>query len=268
MDLGDRMKQYEGQETERTFIPGLPVIVRLDGRAFHTFTRGLVKPFDYAFMALMEEVTKALVQETNAVIGYTQSDEISLVLWNSDPKVHPYFGGRIQKTVSVLASKATAEFNAHLSRQIPEKVGEMPLFDARAFVVPTLEEAANCLLWREQDATKNSISAAAQAHFPHKDLHGLHSNQLQERLWAEAGVNWNTYPTSAKRGSYWAKRTVEVPFSADDLNQLPPRHAARTDPNFKLTRTGVVQLDLPPLGSVANRVGVLFHGEQPVIRTT
>lgn len=267
MELGDRMKMYECQEIDRILMPGLPAIVRLDGRAFHTFTKGLEKPYDFSLIELMSEVTKSLVEETNALVGYTQSDEISLVLWNEDPKVQPYFGGRIQKITSILASKATAEFNARLAKHLPQKMNFLPLFDARVFSVPTLEEAANCILWREQDATKNSISMAAQAYFSHKSLHGLHSNELQEKLFSEAGVNWNHYPASAKRGSYFVKRQVERSFTTKEIEALPAQHAARSNPNLKVVRSDILRVEFPPLSSIENRVGVLFFGEQPVIRT-
>lgn len=76
-DLGDRMKMYEGQEAGRHFIPHLPIIARMDGRAFHTFARDLEKPYDSRMMESMCSVTTALVHETNAIVGYTQSDEIT-----------------------------------------------------------------------------------------------------------------------------------------------------------------------------------------------
>ena len=116
--FGDRMKMYEGIEAQRAFMPGLPICVRIDGRAFHTFTRGMQRPYDKAMADAMIETTKYLVQQTYACIGYTQSDEISLVLRDD---AEPLFGGRISKLTSVLASMATAKFNEVIHKTYPEK---------------------------------------------------------------------------------------------------------------------------------------------------
>lgn len=170
--LGDRMKLYEQAEAGRAALPLLPVCLRLDGRSFSAWTRGLQRPFDPRLSALMIEVTTKLVEETGALVGYTQSDEISLVLYSDDPKSELWFAGKLQKLTSVAASFATAHFNARVPALLPERSGRLACFDCRAWTVPSLEEAANVLVWREVDATKNSVSMAAREFYSHRALHG------------------------------------------------------------------------------------------------
>ena len=158
MDLGDRMKMYEGRETGRRVMPGLPICARIDGRAFHTFTRGLARPYDERLTECMVETARFLVQETGAVIGYTQSDEITLLFYTQEPGSQHFFGGKIQKMVSVLASAATCQFAKQMQDKLPEKADSLVMFDCRVWGVPTLEEACNVLVWRELDATRKQHS--------------------------------------------------------------------------------------------------------------
>ena len=151
-DFGDRMKLYEQAEAGRRTLPLLPVCARIDGRSFSSWTRGLARPFDPGLSRAMVETTKTLVEETKARIGYTQSDEISLVFKADRFESELFFDGKIQKLVSVLASLATAHFNALVPELIPTKTGKLAVFDARVWTVPNDEEAANVLLWREKDA--------------------------------------------------------------------------------------------------------------------
>lgn len=264
--LGDRMKLYEQVESGRRLLPLLPVLARIDGRCFSSFTRGLARPYDERLSRLMVETCRFLVDETNAAVGYVQSDEISLA-WHSkriDSAI--FFDGRVLKMTSQLAALATAFFNRHLSTFLPEKANTLPTFDARVWNVPNLEEAANCFLWREQDATRNSISMAAQAHFSHGQLQGKHTGDMQEMLWS-VGVNWNDYPSFFKRGVFVQRRTVLRAFTTREIEQLPPRHEARSNPDLQVARTEWVQLDMPPFGEVVNRVDVLFDGATPCRRS-
>lgn len=192
--LGDRMKGYEA--VTRTILPRRTyTVLRLDGRAFHSYTRGCEKPFDYQLMQDMDGVMIALCEEISGVdLAYTQSDEISLLLSDFD-SVHtePWFGGVVQKMVSNAASIATAQLNMLRDQG-------RALFDARVFTLPNSVEVANYFMWRQRDCVRNSISMAAQAVFSHKELQGLSANQLQEKLFTERGINWNDYPVGAKRG--------------------------------------------------------------------
>jgi len=260
--LGDRMKRYERLASGR-FLPQLPICARIDGKRFSRFTRGLARPYDERLSRLMIDTTRYLVEETQAVIGYTQSDEISLVFYRDDPDAQVFLDGRIQKLTSILAAMTTAYFGKELARRLPEKAEAMPLFDCRTWVVPTLDEAVNVLVWREADATKNSLSMAAREHYGHGELHGVGGAELHELLHAK-GINWNDYPRFFKRGTYVQRRTVKRRFTADELSRLPAQHAARQDPELEVERRVTVELDLPPIRRVANRRAVVFDGAEPI----
>jgi tRNA(His) 5'-end guanylyltransferase len=265
--LGDRMKLYEGLTTPHRLLPMLPVVARIDGRSFHTFTKGLQRPYDPGLSRLMVETTRYLVEETNARIGYTQSDEINLVLYSDDHESKIYFDGRLQKLVSQLAAQATAAFNFLLPTHLPEKAAQrglhnLPSFDARVFVVPSLTEAANAILWRELDASKNSVSMAARAYYSHGELLGKNSSEMQEMLF-QKGVNWDSYPAFFKRGTYIRRRAVRRKFSVEELAALPPLHNAHKNPDLEIERSEIAEIELPPLNRVTNREQVLFFGADP-----
>lgn len=266
-ELGARMKAYEAHETQRRFLEGLPVVVRLDGKRFSRWTHGLARPYDDRLSGLMVDTARHLVEETGACIGYTQSDEISLILEaprSADGKDGDVFlHGRVQKLTSILASMGTAFFNLRLPGRIPERAERPALFDCRAFVVPHREEAANVLLWRELDATKNSLSMAARHHYPHAALLNKSSAEQHELL-HEVGVNWNDYPAFFKRGTFVQRRKVSRPFSAQELAELPEKHAARSNPGLVVERTVVQTIEMPPFRKVTNRVAVVFDGAEPL----
>lgn len=195
--LGDRMKGYESI-TQSKLMNRTPVIIRLDGKAFHTFTRGLEKPFDAGLnLAMAATMTTLCDAIQGAMLGYTQSDEISILLqdWASFT-TDGWYDYKIQKMVSVAASIATATFNDIYKH--PKK-DALALFDARVFNVP-FEEVTNYFIWRQQDAVRNSINSLAQAHFSHKELQTLNVSQVQDKLVLEKGINWNDVPTRFKRG--------------------------------------------------------------------
>jgi tRNA(His) guanylyltransferase len=212
--LGDRMKRYEAATRfvlpQRTFT-----ICRVDGRAFHSLLRHAARPFDYDFMAVMDEVAAALCREiAGAVISYAHSDEVSVLLADfGSVHTEPWFGGGVQKMASIAASVATVEFNYRAAASHRTLVDSIPnfsgTFDARVFTIPTPVEVANYFIWRQRDAVRNSVSMAAQAHFSHRQLHGLNGGQMQELLWSEKGVNWNDYPDGAKRGRICQRVTGE-----------------------------------------------------------
>lgn len=163
-ELGDRMKFYEAIEVKRVLMPTLPICCRLDGKCFSKFTKDLARPYDEKFSKIMIDITRYLVEETNACIGYTQSDEISLILYSEDIKSQTFFNGRIQKLNSVLASMATAKLMYLLFTNFPKKIKELPSFDCRIWNVPSKIEAVNNLIWRQMDCSKNSISMAASSY--------------------------------------------------------------------------------------------------------
>lgn len=263
-DLGDRMKLYEGMEAGRRLMPLLPALARIDGRAFHSFTRGMDRPFDARFSACMLDTTAALVRETGACMGYTQSDEITLAWHSQTTQSQIWFDGRVAKMTSQLAAQATLIFYRLVLERMPQYANRLPTFDARVWNAPNRAEGANVFLWREWDATKNSVSMAASACYSHKALMGKNSQQKHDMLHAK-GVNWNNYPAMFKRGAYVQRRTVAVPFGVDELDRLPPKHAARTNPALVVERSVCSALDMPPLGAVMNREAVIFDGAPPLL---
>lgn len=209
--LGERMKEYE-MVTDIKLINKLPVIIRLDGKAFHTFTRGFKKPFDDILSDAMSNTMLFLCENIqNCVFGYTQSDEITLVLYNPSIESEPWFDNRLEKIVSLSASLATLAFNKYLveNKNVDEKKFWKATFDARAFNLPVFE-VVNNIIWRQQDATKNSINCVAQANFSHKELQGKNGSQMQDMLMLEKGINWNNTPTKYKRGMCCIKKLMDI----------------------------------------------------------
>lgn len=223
--LGDRLKTFERIETEARFPPNTYLYVRIDGRSFSKFTKGLPRPYDERLSSLMKLVTASLVKEFNAVIGYTQSDEISLVINNSYEK-SCIFEAKKQKLISTIASFTSAVFNAHLATTIPEKdplvTGKYPSFDCRIFPVVSADEATNAILWREHDAIKNSVSMAAYHHFSHKELHGVNTAVMKDMLKTRASVIWDDYPKYFKSGSYLQRTTYDKVLT--DGSTVPRSH--------------------------------------------
>lgn len=224
-NLGDRMKENYENRAKTQLLRRTPVIIRLDGKAFHTFTRGFEKPFDKALVCTMQDTMLVLCKEIQGcVLGYTQSDEITLVLTDyTKLETSAWFDYDVQKICSVSASIATLAFNRSFTKQCmlhaadysintnnahSSSVCKGALFDSRCFNIPK-EEVTNCILWRQQDATRNSINVVAQSNFSHKELHGLNVNQVQNKLFKERNINWNNFPTYLKRGSCCIKREVD-----------------------------------------------------------
>ncbi len=216
--LGDRMKSYEAV-TRSVLMPHSYHVIRVDGRAFHTYLRRANKPFDTAFIVDMEAVGVALCKEImGAVFAYGQSDEISVLMQDLEPQSQPWFGGVVQKVVSIAASLATVALVERRGFAL------LPQFDARVFTLPSAAEVQNYFLWRQQDAVRNSISMAAQAHFPHKTLLGLNKQELQEKLFRQRDINWNNYPVECKRGwvvSYGSSTPIDA---VEGFEPLPVQH--------------------------------------------
>jgi len=262
--LGDRMKSYENQTCGIKLINRIPVIARLDGKCFSKFTKGLERPYDKRLSDLMIETTKYLVKETNANCGYTQSDEISLVFYTNKVESSVYFNGRLFKMIGDLAAMASVYFNKELGKYLPEKVEKMPRFDARVYNVPTLEEAVNVFIWREMDATKNSINMAASKYYSHKQLMNKNGSEKQEMLFKK-GVNWNIYPSFFKRGTYIQRKRVQRPFSTEEIEKLPTKHNARKNPDLLVERWEISNASLPPILKISNKIDVIIHGESYIL---
>lgn len=202
------MKMYE-QAARTTLTRRVPLILRVDGKAFHTWTRGMDRPFDMKLIEAMDRVTLALCEECEgAVLAYTQSDEISLLLHNYKRlQSQPWFDNQVQKMVSVAASVAGATLTKESFRiwapiETLVAPGDVKIrtafFDARAFILPEAE-VANYFLWRQQDASRNSIQMLARSLYSHKELNGKNTSELNELCHAK-GVNWNDLPTRLRRG--------------------------------------------------------------------
>lgn len=257
--LGDKHKKYEAR-TETKLMNGCPVVIRLDGRAFHTFTRGLKRPYDARMSKAMIDTTIDLVSETSADIGYCQSDEITLGFGNLDNTKEFMFSGRVQKIVSVVASIASVKFNRIIQETIPERANLMPVFDARVFQYPTLELAAETFMWRETDATRNSLTMAAHAHYNHKELQGAGFTKKHDMLHAK-DVNWNDYPAFFKRGTYVGKRKVMKQLSQAELVRIPEKFR---EPGKWFERSVVTDLGLQEYSKLMNPIRVFFFGENAV----
>lgn len=215
--LGTRMKAYEA-ETRVIVQPHDYTILRLDGRAFHSYLRNARKPFDYDFIEDMAWLSCCLAKEVaGTTLAYTQSDEISILLQNLREETEFWFGGKLQKLVSVTA--ATAASLLTLKRHVGmdgQRDFRAVAFDCRVFSLPTLDEVNNYFMWRQRDAIRNSIQMAAQAHFSHRTLQNLNTSKLIEKLRDEAGVEWEDYPEEARQGTLVKKVYGEKPTSYVD----------------------------------------------------
>jgi len=192
-DIGDRMKAYEN--VNRTYLPRRThTIVRVDGRAFHTLLKDAERPFDKDVINSMDAVANELfIQIQGAQFAYVQSDEVSVLMTDFDTiQTEPWFGGNIQKIASVSASIATMAFNCY------EQYGAT--FDSRVFTVPDRTEVMNYFLWRQRDCIRNSIHMVARSLCSHKELQGLNTEQLQEKIYEKTGSSWADYEDRLKRG--------------------------------------------------------------------
>jgi tRNA(His) 5'-end guanylyltransferase len=213
----------------------------------------------------MVAVTTELVDHFQAKVGYTQSDEITLAWYSAPHETTEYpFSGRFQKLESLMAAYATAVFNRLLGIHIPEKEGKLAIFDARAFVVPNIKEAYHAFLWRQQDATKNAISMAAQSMFSHKSLQGLHGPEMQEKMFAEKGVNFNDYPFFFKRGTFVKRFTVTRPIESADFERVPPEFWESFRAKREITRTEIKPMDVW-LSKEEDPVDILFGDGRPIL---
>ena len=230
-DLGTRMKEYE-KRNQYYLQKRTPVAIRVDGRSFHTFTKGFKRPFDDILMKSMQETAKYMCENIQgAKFAYIQSDEITIILTDYDTlETDCWFNYRTDKLCSISASMATMAFNKFFERnaenyiqncatdyetdglygkdtpeyqlcEIYQKAAEKgAMFDARCFNIPK-EEVTNLIYWRQLDAIRNSIQMVGQANFSHKELQNKTCNMIQDMLHEQKGINWNDYPTVCKRGS-------------------------------------------------------------------
>ena len=249
-ELGKRMKEFYEAVPKTRLVRRTPVAIRIDGKAFHTFTRGFEKPFDDVLGRAMRETMKYLCENIQGcVLGYTQSDEITLILIDYKKLTSSaWFDYEVQKMCSIAASMATMAFNhffeanyykwkektfptdymGHMAVPYDEdsfrldeayvkSLNKGAMFDARVFNIPK-EEVANLIYWRQLDATRNSIQMVGQANFSHSELQNKSCNVIQEMLFQERDINWNDFPTHLKRGSCCVKVETSTTFSIEHEN--------------------------------------------------
>lgn len=208
-ELGDRIKLNYESRTKVKLPRRTYTIIRLDGKAFHTYTRGFAKPYDNDLMNAMDYTTKMLCENIQGCkLGYVQSDEISLLLTDFDKlTTEAYFDGNVQKITSITASMATAYFNEYM-RNNREDIDRLAFFDSRVFTISNPNEVVNYFLWRQNDAVRNSISMTAQSLYSHDDLKFINMSQAQD-MCMEKDVNWNDLPDGFKRGRMSIKGEYE-----------------------------------------------------------
>ena len=230
-NLAVRMKEFYENVPKTNLMRRTPVVIRIDGKTFHSFTKGFKRPFDEVLIKTMQETTKYLCENIQGcVLGYTQSDEISLVLVDYQRfETSAWFDYEVQKMCSIAASMATMAFNKFFyenvflyngmasvdmsNKKYPYKevyakaVKKGAMFDARVFNIPK-EEVTNYIYWRQLDASRNSIQMVGQANFSHKELQNKSCNNIQDMLMEQKGINWNDYPTVCKRGTAIIKKII------------------------------------------------------------
>lgn len=241
-ELGTRMKEFYEDRTRISLPRRTYTVIRIDGKAFHTYTKGLNKPFDEGLIQDMDETACYLCKNIQgAKFGFVQSDEISILLTDFDKiGTDAWFDGNIQKMASIAASMATAKFNQlRITRIINEsiRVGEDGLvqitpyekavlemklaeFDARVFTIPSDVEVENYFIWRQQDTVRNSISSVAQSLYSHRELNGKNTSEMQEMIF-QKGQNWNDYAPKYKRGRFIFKQEFEIEADEDKLQSKP-----------------------------------------------
>lgn len=235
-DFGNRMKAYEASVRAAPVNPGTPIIARLDGKGFSKFTKRLIRPYDVRLSSLMVSMTEYLMQTFGAKIGYTQSDEITLV-WYSEVSEYLY-GGRLQKFDSLLASAAGAFFNTNAPHFLKDDLpGGLALFDCRTFTVPNLMEARNAVLWRMFDCKKNAISMAACHHLGHKKCMNKNGEDKVCML-EEAGIRFDDYPEAFRKGTLLSLQMSEAELDEEQLQAIPEAH--RPAPGTKVQRSRIV----------------------------
>ncbi|ATN88932.1 hypothetical protein SEA_SCHATZIE_121 [Mycobacterium phage Schatzie] len=212
--LGDRIKRYEAAYNHR-LTPRSPLIIRVDGRAFHTYTRGLRRPFDGDLMAVMVMAAQCTAAEMQGFkLGFVQSDEATFLLTDYDDlDTQGWFGYELNKVVSLSASLFTAHFNHLAADRFGSRIDRLASFDSRAFNVPA-EDVPNVFIWRQRDWERNSLQMLARSHFSHKELHGKGRREMHDMLHG-IGTNWADLSSREKNGTFILRDRSRVHDRAD-----------------------------------------------------
>ena len=274
-DLANRMKSFYEEVSKTRLLRRIPTVIRIDGRAFHTFAKGFVQPFDDVLIDSMHETMKYLCENIQGcVLGYTQSDEITLILTDyKELTSDAWFNYEVQKVCSIAASMATMAFNKAFAKNVKnfdlkiacnggteenkrllriynKAVEKGAMFDARFFNIPR-EEVTNLIYWRQLDASRNSVNMVGRAYFSHKELLNKSCSQIQDLLMTK-GINWNNYPTYQKRGACCVKSEVvsnkesDIPYP---LKAMLPQTIVKTSKECSVSKILIAKL-APSIGSV------------------
>ena len=293
-DLGCRMKTFYEQIPKTKLMRRCPVAIRIDGKAFHTFTRGFQKPFDEVLIKSMQETMKYLCENIQGcVLGYTQSDEITLILVDYKKLTSSaWFDYEVQKICSIAASMATMAFNRVFAKNVESEshvftdewlddenfnpnyknkelrslwlvhkkaVDKGAMFDARCFNIPK-EEVTNLCYWRQLDASRNSIQMVGQANFSHKELQNKSCNDIQDMLMIQKGINWNDLPTYQKRGSCCVRNKIVI--ESDGVMET-----AQLRDTSKSENEWIIDTDIPIFKGESREYidRLVFVGEEQII---
>lgn len=248
-EFGDRMKAHESAFTSTKLDPSQYMCVRIDGRGFSKYTKGFPKPFSGKITAAMTDTTRALMRETHASVGYTQSDEITLIY--TPTQGERIFGGKVSKINSVFASIATAHFNYSMHPYTDKNA----YFDCRVWQVPTDVEASNVLLWRVQDARKNSVSSHFRWTVGHKQMQNLSQSEMVQYLIDNNYSDWYDLPNHWKYGTYLKPVIRETFLTLDELENIPED---KRPTDLKVQRTIIESVDLGYFGDLTLEQRVAF----------
>lgn len=268
-NLSSRMKIYEAVTTEINLVPNIPIYIRIDMRAGHSFCRVLDRPFDNDYLNAMKAATSYVIEKTNAMIGYCQSDEASFI-WSESSKIP--FETRLFKLQSVFASMFTsAFFNACLGIKLEARMKKMlPSFDCRACNLPSLDECVNMLLFRERDCLKNAITLESLEHFSNKQIHKKNSDEKIKML-KGIGIDFNRDVDEDFRYGSWFRRVVfQKELDAETIAKIPEKQRNLDESGKMLvTRSEVRQIKFGiPLSKMANKLAVVLGNEQPREKVT
>lgn len=257
--LGDEIKAHEKLNSDRAASIGDPVVVRVDGASFSKFTRNALKPFDERISTAMIHAAKSAVDEFNCRIGYTQSDEISFLLYSPDQELP--LSARYEKLASRFAAHVTAHFLMRGLELFPELISDrLPSFDGRAMSFPTLDLASKAILWRELDARRNAVSMASRSVFKPNELSGRSSREQREMM-ASRGLDFDDFPETFRRGAFVRRVKVLRDLTAEELVRIPEKHR----PTGPVERSSIEQVQLPNLSLIDNLADVLVFDADPIV---
>lgn len=259
-EIGDYCKKKELDALGYTHLPSNSIVVmQMDGNAFHTYVKGLKKPFDESLTGAMLFAAGKLVESTHPLVAYVQSDEMTFIYKVDDAKNFP-FAGRLNKLYSLYASKVSVAFNKYMEIHEPSKANKDAIFDCRVMIFEDGEHDKSMLplVWRFMDCHKNAVSMIASAYIPHKQLLGKNSKERIDIL-KDVGVDYYSFPEFQRSGTFLKRIVVEKNLSDEELNKIPEQHR----PTEPVMRSVVEKYTLPDLLRMENVYGYFVDGDEP-----